>query len=422
MVIGGAWLRQAILAANETCRTRLRAYNLHFVMTPIQSNRSAQPSFYLIAAPWDIEPGFENKELSATFDQLRGEVGLTGLAVWGAAAPLRSFRLHEGGPRLVHSEGGLFFEPSQTRGGCRPHAAAIGAKSLLPAIAQACGRHDLALRLLLSTSTMGGLAQYYPEFASRSAFDDASRLSVCLLNPAVQECVAGVACDVPPQFGVSQIVLQDFQVGWIEAFDRSLRWPSPLGNVERSILGACFCPACVKATQEAGVDADDARKRVQSFVQKSLLQGASFGGTEAGFLAEQTSLAAFKRVQADLLNSFLKKIVEDCRMEVLVARELFDSGKNVGPFDASVPAGVVTWVADLTQLPKQIAPEARRNEVTLPAWTLLGSRAEEFIAAMSRVGEWGYAGVQIDGYGALPDSAFTTLKQAIRFARRSAGL
>jgi|CXWL01.1.fsa_nt_gi hypothetical protein len=394
-------------------------------MASAQTNRSSQPSFYLIAAPWDLqldERGIESKELSVTLDQLRGEVALTGLSVWGAAPSSRRFRIREIEPRLIHAEGGLFFEPSQTRGGCRPPAVTTGSKSLVPAIANACARHDLALRLLLSTATMGGLAQYYPEFASRSAFDDPSRLSVCLLNPAVQECVAGVACGVPPQFGVNQIVFHDFRVGWFEAFDRSLGWPSSLGNVERTLLSTCFCPACVKAAQDAGVDANEVRKCVQNLVQKSLAQGTSYGGTEAGFLAEQTSLAAFKRVQADLLNSFLKRIVEDCRRDVLVARQPADSNSGVEQFDARVPAGVVTWAGEVTQLPNQIAPGARHSEVTLPAWTLLGSRAEEFIAAMSRLVEWGYAGVQIDDYGALPESAFTTLKQAIRFARRSARL
>ncbi len=422
MVRSRTGIRQSFVAA---CRKRGRVYNTYFVMASNQTNRLSQPSFYLIAAPWDLqfgERGIESKDLSTTLDQLRGEVGLTGLSVWGAAPASRHFRVREIQPRLFSAEGGLFFEPSHTRGGCRPPVVASGSKSLLPAIAGACVRHDLTLRLLLSTATMGGLAQYYPEFASRSAFDDASRLSVCLLNPAVQECVSGVACDIPPQFGVRQIVLHDFQVGWIEAFDCEIRWPSPLGIVERSILGTCFCPACVEAAQRAGVDADDARKCVQNLVQKTLVQGTSFGGSEAGFLAEQTSLTAFKRVQADLLHLFLKKIVEDCRMEVLVARQLADSCQSLDQFDARVPAGVVTGVADLTQLANQIATKARCSEVTLPAWTLLGSRAEEFVAAMSQIGEWSYSGVQIDNYSTLPENAFTTLKQAIRFARRSAAL
>jgi hypothetical protein len=72
----------------------------------------------------------------------------------------------------------------------------------------------------------------------------------------------GIACGVPPQFGVHQIVLHDFQVGWFEALDPEILWPAPLGNLERSILTTCFCQACVKAAQEAGVDAGHARKCV----------------------------------------------------------------------------------------------------------------------------------------------------------------
>ncbi len=388
-------------------------------------NLPSPPIFHLVAYPWDFPPcerGAERGELSSTLDQLRGEVGLGGLALWGAAPPVREFRVGAMQPRLFHGEGGLFFEPVQNRGGCRPNVTTTGSRSLLPVIAHACESADLGLRLLLSTSTMGGLAQYYPEFASRSAFDDASRLSVCLLNEAVQQCVLSIACDIPPQFGVRQIVLHDFEVGWLEAFDNGIRWPSPLGSVERSILATCFCPACVKNAQGAGVDVAEARTIVQSLVQKSLSQGTSFGGNLAGFLVEQPGLAAFRGIQTDLLNLFLTQIVEDCRIDVLVARSISEPTVSAGQIDWSIPAGVVCQASDLTQLSDSSAVPAHRSEVTLPARLLVGSRAEAFVAAMPRLAEHGYAGIQIDDYGALPGSAYTTLKQAIRFARRSATL
>lgn len=392
-------------------------------MTAVSAEPLQRPAFFLSATLCDLDNaglGGANASLARILDQLRGEVGVTGLAVWGATAQQRYFRVREAVPRLIRCEGGLLFETSLRRGKCRPPAGTMGAKSALPAVATACARHDLALRLLLSTASMGGLAQYYPEFATRSAFDDASQLSVCLLNPAVQECIAGIACEIPLQFGVRQIVLHDFQVGWFEASDCGIRWPSPLGDVERSMLGTCFCPSCAKAAEEAGVDAEAARRSVQNLVQRSLAQATSFGGTQAGFLAEQTALAAFRTAQREQLNAFLRKIVEDSRTEVLVARSGAEATLEAAPWDARIPAGVITDLTTLTQLPNSILPQARRNEVALPAATLLGSRAEEFIAAMSRLGEWGYAGVQIDDYSALPDSAWVTLKQAIRFARRSA--
>lgn len=401
-------------------------YNLAFVMALTDQSSSSSTSFHLIAYPWDLPISSQVSQrghISDALDLLRGEVGLSGLAVWGAAAAASHFRIGEITPRLFHADGGLLFEPVQTRGGCRPVASMAGPKSLmLPAIAHACAQRDLSLRLLLATSTMGGLAQFYPEFASLNAFGDVSRNSVCLLNPAVQECILGVACDVPPQFGVRQIALVDFRVGWFEAFDESIRWPSPLGTTEQSILATCFCAACVKCADESGVDVSESRKCVQSLVSKSLSLGTAFGGTPEGFLAEQPSLAALKAIQAERLNAFLKNIIDDCRVEVLIARQ--DVGPRGGPeqVEWGIPAGVVTRVEDLSQLGELMPVNARRSEVTLPARLLLGSRAEAFIAAMSRLGDFGYSGVQIDNYGALPANALTTLKQAIRFARRSTTL
>lgn len=400
-------------------------YNLAFAMALTDQSSSSSTSFHLIAYPWDLpipSRATQRGDFSDTLDLLRGEVGLSGLAVWGAAPAVRHFRMGESPPRLFHAEGGLLFEPVQTRGGCRPVTSMAGQKSLMPAIAHACVQRDLSLRLLLSTSTMGGLAQFYPEFASLNAYDDVSRNSVCLLNPAVQECILGVACDVPPQFGVRQITLVDFRVGWFEAFDEGIGWPSPLGSTEQSILATCFCAACVKFADESGVDVSESRKCVQSLVSKSLSLGTAFGGTPEGFLAEHPSLAELKAIQAERLNVFLKNIIDGCRMEVLIARQ--DLGQSGGPeqVDWGIPDGVVTTVEDLAQLGELMPVNARRSEVTLPARLLLGSRAEAFIAAMSRLGDFGYSDVQIDNYGALPANALTTLKQAIRFARRSAAL
>ena len=382
-------------------------------------NRSSQISFHLIARLDDLLPADreqEKRELAAALDALRGEVGLTGLSVWAAAPPAVYLRSRNGQARCVHSEGGLYFDPPAKAGGCRPPAAGTASYSALVSIAQACERHGLTLRLRVAMATLGGLARYYPEFASRSAFDDPSRISVCLLNPAVQECVAGIVCAVPPQLGKGPIVLDDCQVAWFEALDGRTRWPMAPGDVERVVLSMCFCPSCVKVAQESGVDADEARGRVQSFVQRLLARGACFGGSLAGFLAEQPVLEAYAQAQSQSLGALLSRIIADARREVFITR-----GTTAGfDLDVNVPTGVVTKVSHPNGLTRDMRPGSRRWEVALPASVLVGPGSEEFVAAMSHLGDWGVAGVEIDDYGALPDSAFATLKQGIRFARRAA--
>ena len=401
------------------CSCFVRPYNLPFVMHPVRSTRPPKPTFHIIAQPVDLLPADrdqEKKELDAVLDKLRGEVGLTGLSVWAATAPADYFRARESLPRCVHSDGGLYFEPRASSGGCRPPVAANGAFTSLTTIGKACERYGLSLRLRLATATLSGLARYYPEFASRSAFDDPSRVSVCLLNPAVQDCMAGIVSGIPPQLGASQIVLDDFRIAWFDAFDRSIRWPVSPGCVERLVLGTCFCSACMKAAQDAGVDAHEARRRTQTFLQLFFARGTTFGGSLAGFRAEQPALEAYAGMQAQSLNSLLTRIVESARVEVLVARGRCGHECAADDFEPHIPAGIVTRISGLSALATGNTPPSRNQEASLPASALLGSHAEEFVASMARLGEWGYAGVEIDDYVALPDGAFPTLRQGIRFA------
>lgn len=393
-----------------------RGIQCEFAMISSNANSFPSPSFFLVAAPWDFSGptgGIDAHALGEILDRLQGDVGLTGLSIWGASAAYDEFRVHKK-PHWIRCDGGLFFDPVQSRGGCRPPESSVS-RRFLPEIASVCQQHNASLRCMLSYASLGGLAHFYPEFASQNAFGDVSRASVCLLNPAVQDCMQSITCAIPPQFGVCEVVLHDVLVGWLEAFDITTRWPSPLGMVERSMVSTCFCPACVGAGEEAGIEVDSARIAVTNLVSRSLVHGTSFAGTESGFLAEHPALEAFRRAQFDRLNRFILEIAEDSPREVLVAR------KALSPlaFDPGIPAGVITEALSLSEAGNVACTEARRNEVTVPASCLLGSRSEEFIGATANLPRWGYTGVQIDGFHSLPESSWTTLRQAIRFARRS---
>jgi hypothetical protein len=221
-----------------------------------------------------------------------------------------------------------------------------------------------------------------------------------------------IVCGVPPQFDTAQIVLHDFRVAWYEAFDPAIQWPGALGNVERSVLATCFCASCVRDAREAGIDASQARERVQTFVDRALSQATVYGGSRAGFLAEQTAINDYINFQSQALSSFLARIVADCRSEVMIAYD----GTWAQPPEGAIQS--VVQIEDLSELARP-ADRAGIREITVPANLLTGQRGEQLVAAMSQLSERGYRGAQIDNLGALPESALKTLKQAIRFARRS---
>ncbi len=382
---------------------------------------SRRPSLFVSAYPWNLM----ERGLEGLVDRLRGEVGVTGISVWAATPRLKQFRVRDVRPRLFRTDGGLFFQPSHRQGswtGCRPMVSTwTRGANPLETIAEQCVRSDVQLRAILPAATTGGLALRYPEFACRNAFDDESGTAICLANPDVQEYLVRLAADITTNYPVVGLVLADFVVGWREAFTRGLILSAPLGDAERGVLSTCFCGACVSHSDSEGVDVREARKRTQAIVGKALTEAAFFGGSLDALLADQPAIAEHRKTQTMRLNSLLRRLVETCRVDVILSRTKGDPASDwPGGLDARIPAGVLTRARSMDRLHEAVSERAKRNEVWTSAGWTIGPRAAEFVGTLSQAAQLGFAGIDIDNYGVLPDAAFTTIKQAIRFARRSA--
>jgi hypothetical protein len=74
--------------------------------------------------------------------------------------------------------------------------------------------------------------------------------------------------------------------------------------------------------------------------------------------------------------------------------------------------GGETWTDEL-------CATARRNELLVPVHNPRNSGGPDLVSALARAAEVGFAAAEIDGFDRLPDSWLTTVKQAVRFARRT---
>jgi len=390
--------------------------------TPVESGDRRVPTLSLTAYPWDFADG----GLADQLDRLRGEVGLTGFSVWAATPGVKQFRVRDVQPRVFRTDGGVFFQPSANHGfgrGCRPLVSTwTRGGNPLATIAEQCVRSELRLRAILPAATTGQLALRSPEFACRNAFDDESESAVCLANPDVQESLLSLASDITGNYPVQGLILTDFAVSWRDAFFAELLLPSPLGEAERRMLSTCFCAHCVRVSESAGIDVQEARRRVRTIIEKALCESVPLGKTFDALLADQPAIAEHRRVQTERLNALLRGLVGTCRAEVLLARATDDlSSAWPAGLDHRIPAAVLSRAESIDRLGEALIAGARRNELWVPASWTVGSRAAEFIGAMPRAVQMGFAGIDIDNYALLPETAFTTVRQAIRFARRSVG-
>ena len=80
----------------------------------------------------------------------------------------------------------------------------------------------------------------------------------------------------------------------------------------------------------------------------------------------------------------------------------------------------MTRLESSTGVDAAVIPEARRSEICVAASETVGGEDRNFVKRLSDAVELGCAGVTIDNYALLPSSGLTRVRQAMRFARRTA--
>ena len=379
-----------------------------------------KPTLFLEAFPWDLP----SNQASSALSRLHGEVGVTGLSVWAVCPAVTQLGIAGGSVQLVRCQGGCFVEmcgrteqPLKAPPAIVEGAGTVGA---LHEIAEACGKHALDLRLIVSASRMGGLVARHPQFAALNALGITSDQSLCLTNEVIGEVLRDVVKDLAERFTPSAIVLSDLSIGWRDGDVGNVRAPRALGSAEQSLLSMCFCAACCVQAQRGGANADDAASTVRRILDRSLQGDFPLHESLAAVLTEHPTLAAYTRVQCETLSALLGGLVECCKSEIVVSRDLQGHDGLSGQLDPRLPGAILTRLGPSTPVEAAFVPEARRSELHVAASEMIGAEDHNFVKRLSDAVELGCAGVTIDNYAFLSSSGLTRVRQAMRFARRTA--
>ncbi|MCH7591833.1 MAG: hypothetical protein IH989_03500 [Planctomycetes bacterium] len=376
-------------------------------------------SAFVTSFPWDLV----DDELDARLDHLQGEVGATGVTLWAAAPPTTQIRGRDVAPRTTRSRGGLLFHPeerhySATR--IKPIVSSwVKSKHPIERVSAACSQRGMQIRIKVSAALTGRLAQKYPDAACKNLYGAASHTSLCLFNPDVESYVAALLADLKTNHDVKSVSIADFFVGWAEAFDSDLRLGVPFDGALRQVLALCFCESCRQKSTTAGVDVGAARQCAEDVVQSMLDRGTSADVSFAKVIATHPLLGEFHRWRLGELASLLERLSGGSELEILLDRDAHEFSPTLPGICVPDSVAVVTEAAGPEQLDGALCCDAKWNEIRIPASSVSGSRGAELVNLVSRAVEAGFAGVEFDDYGLLPESAFASIKQAIRFGRRS---
>ena len=375
---------------------------------------------YLTAYPWDLL----HEGVDTVLDHLQGEVGATGLSLWMGTPPLMQLNARQVQPRVFRTAGGLYFTPEEAKYlGTRlkpivssdlPH------RDLLSQVADACRRKGIELRAIVPACNTGLLAQHYPETACENVLGDRSHTSVCLSNPDVQEYLAGLVSDLCDNCDLSGIVLTGFVVAWTEAQQAELTGAEALSPDARLLLGTCFCDSCRQRATESGGDPETAKQAARTIVQAALDAGELTGDMLVA-PADGKPLFDYFRSRGQTLSTLIERLSAECSCDLILGRTLdeFRQSQHAG-LDYSTPAAVRTWVDNMAQAADGVCESARANELHLSSKALTDRRSEELVSLLHNAAQQGYCAIEVGDYGLLTTGAFDSIRQAFRYAKRSA--
>lgn len=217
----------------------------------------------LYCYPWDVA------DVDRFVEQARG-LGMNGATLAVSYHAGKFLRPHAAsGPRVVFPEDGVvYFEPELARyGEIKPQAHSNPAmREVLPDLVANGGVAVHAWTVLLHNSRLGAA---HPRYTARNACGDGYLYSLCPMQQPVFDYAVALGADVAAR-GVASVVVET--PGWLPyAHGYHHEFAQVRGNLWLdSMLGLCFCDACMAAGEAAGIDMDGLRNRIRRNIDSYL--------------------------------------------------------------------------------------------------------------------------------------------------------
>ena len=218
---------------------------------------------------WDLW-----QEGTATVAGRLRDAGLNAVSLATAYHAGKFLRPHAPGGKVWFPEDGtVYFHPDPARyGRLQPQAAAMVAEydALSTLAREADDFHVTGWTVGLHNSRLGAL---HPDLCCQTPFDDPLINALCPSQPEVRRYLTALCLDTAAQPGIAEIAIeasgfQTYRHGHHHEFELIA-----LTEEVETLLGTCFCAACLVRAKAAGLDgdalADQARRDLEAFFVNS---------------------------------------------------------------------------------------------------------------------------------------------------------
>ncbi|MFD2767902.1 hypothetical protein [Micromonospora eburnea] len=187
---------------------------------------------------------------------------------------------------------------------------------LYPRLAAAARQHGMALTGWTIALHQSKLAEEYPEQALENCFGDRSGHGLCPANPEVAQYVVELATAVAATGHFDELMIESLSYTLAGHGHPHELWAVRLDPARRLLLSLCFCPSCLAAGQERGIDATALRSWVADRLGRDWnaplagVRTPDDGSELATLLVSRPDLAAYLRMRCEVVNDLLHRVVE----------------------------------------------------------------------------------------------------------------
>jgi len=158
-------------------------------------------------------------------------------------------------------EGRYYFQPELSRYAglpMQPRASAdFAGRDLLGEMCAGARKAGMEAGAWVTIFANGMIAKAHPAWAVRNMYDSADRLFLCFNHPEVREYSLRVVEEVAERYALDEIMLDKIPQACLEQ-------NALAGRIEpmlRTLGSFCFCPHCMAAAKETGIDLAEYRER-----------------------------------------------------------------------------------------------------------------------------------------------------------------
>ncbi len=357
--------------------------------------------------------------------------GASGVTLIVTSGPLETLRCHgQVEPRILRSRGGFFFRPAdehyeETR--TRPIVSSwLKGRDPLPSVVETCRRRSLHVRLRISAFELGRIAQRHPEAAGKTAFADTAPNTLCPANSEVRALLRSTIADVS-RFNPDAVEITDlrYHSGALTAGGLDIGFDP--GRCFLSVLGLCFSESSLQHAHEHGVDGAATRRWAQIKLNEVLTTGQPCEDDLDTLLDEAEIARDYIDCQTAAVESAIAAALDHPQQPVLLVMPGDRSGK-IYPRSAGAAAGVILQTdesgdgestAALADTGSLVTAD-QQPEVELDAAALATQNPQALVSALQSLADHHVPGVTLASFGFIPEAGLDAVRQAIRFATRSA--